>query len=240
MKIKIAIALLVVAVVGAGFTLWYKLDRRVPQPVWITTQPRAAFLYGWVDTDGTAGLPYWIWLVLPRIFPEYVGQPGGYAAFGIPWEEGREMPAGFAKQTIGYVRVSGNCALCHAASRPQGPSEAPSVLAAGHGTANVAAMLSFFARCAQDPRFTADDIFGEIDLATKLSFFDRLLYRYVLIPRTREALRNPRSLLFDSVLQQHGANPHSNAPEFRKRMEALENDLTGTEKANLTEYLRAG
>ncbi len=241
MKIRVAIAALVIVGLAAGITAWYAMKREMPQPSWVTAQPRSNFLYGWVASDGSRGLPYWIWLVLPRIFPEYVGKPGGYAAFGVPWEEGREMPAGFAKKTIGYVRVSGNCALCHATSHPQGPDEAPAVFAVGAGPrTNVAALLTFFSRCAQDPRFTADDILGEINMMTKLSLLDRLLYRYVLIPRTRRALLDPRSVIFDSALRQHSDKPRSSTPEFRQRMNALQNDLGGPEKDALVQYLKNG
>src|SRR5258708_7391175 len=82
-----------------------------------------------------AGIAYWIWLVLPRIFPEYQPYPGGYVAFGMTWEEGKEMPAGFSKKTVGYVRVAANCALCHAASYRSTPDATPEVVAAVPGRA---------------------------------------------------------------------------------------------------------
>src|ERR1035438_614440 len=117
------IVMLAVIVVGLAyeFGIWYEFYRDVPQPASITDTGRHRFLYGSVGTKESAGIPYWIWLALPRIFPEYLPGPRGYASLGLSWEETREMPVGLSKKTVGYVRVAGNCALCHAYSRPTGP-----------------------------------------------------------------------------------------------------------------------
>jgi hypothetical protein len=42
--------------------------------------------------------------------------------------------------------------------------------------------------CAKDPRFNADEILGEIALVYKLSWLDKLIYRYILIPITKKRL----------------------------------------------------
>lgn len=218
-KILIAAAVLVVLVVVIGITAWHKLYRDVPQPGWITADQRDDFLYGSVGAEGTAGMPYWIWLVLPRICPEHLPGQGGYASLGRPWEEGREMPAGFSKKTIGYVRVAASCALCHAASSGTGPDQVPAVVIAGPGHAtDIQPLLSFFMQCAQGPHFNADEILSEIDMATKLSVLDRLLYRFVLIPRTRKALLH-QSVLIDSELRLH--RQHPDAPFSPQRMKDL-------------------
>jgi hypothetical protein len=236
-NILIVVGVLVVLAV-AGIATWYKMFRQAPQPGWITAGQRDKFLYGSAGAEDAAGIPYWIWLALPRIFPEYMPGPGGYASLGLSWEETREMPVGLSKKTIGYVRVAGNCALCHAYSRPNGPDEAPTVFAAGLGhTAEVQKLLLFFKQCAQDPRFNADNILGEAYMATKLSLVDRLIYRYILIPRTRERFLQQDSVMIDAVLWRHSQDPHSGA-SFRQRMEALETELKGAEKDALVEYLK--
>jgi hypothetical protein len=217
MKTLLAVAVLVVFV--AGLAAWYKLYRDVPQPSWITADQRDAFLYGSVGAERTAGIPYWVWLVLPRICPEHLPGQGGYAALGRPWEEGKEMPAGFAKKTVGYVRVAGNCALCHAVSSHPGPNEVPVVVIAGPGqAADLQPLQTFLAQCAQDPHFNADDILSEIDMATKLSIVDHLLYRYILIPRAQRALLD-RSALIDSALRLHSQHP--DAPFSEPGMKSL-------------------
>jgi len=208
MRKTILMAVSVVTLLAIGSTIWYKFYRDVPQPQWIATDQSNDFLYGAVGAEDISGLPYWVWLALPRMFPEYMPGPGGYASLGLSWEEGREMPVGFAKKNVGYVRVTGNCALCHATSHAAGPDDVPTVVIATPGhTTNIQGLLTFFTQCAQDTRFNADEILAEVDTATKLSFLDRLLYRYVLIPRAKQALLNPGPTIFNPALRLHAEDP---------------------------------
>ncbi|HZF08492.1 MAG TPA: hypothetical protein VFE33_06855 [Thermoanaerobaculia bacterium] len=188
-KLLIALAVLGVLVLVVGITAWYKIFRDVPQPEWITKDQRNYFLYGSIGAEKwDGGIPYWIWLVLPRMFPEYLPGPGGYAAFGLSWEEGKEWPAGFSKKTVGFVRMGQNCAICHSTSYRTKEDEAPKVVPAGPGhTADIQGLIVFFTKCAADPRFNADDMLAEIDQVTKLSFLDRLIYRF-LVPMVKQAL----------------------------------------------------
>ena len=206
-------------VVALGLWAWYHLRREVPQPGWIAANPRDDFFYGSVGAERAAGLPYWVWLVLPRLCPNHLPGPGGYAALGRPWEQGREMPVGFAKKTVGYVRVGANCALCHAVSSRPGPDEVPlPVIARSGQAADPQPVQAFLAQCAGDPRFNADDILSEIDMATALSIPERVLYRYVLIPRARRALLGQTALI-DAELQAHRQHPE--APFSSARMKGL-------------------
>jgi len=216
-SVRVAVAILILLAV-AGVTVWYKIYREVPQPNWIATDERANFLYGSVGAERTAGLPYWIWLALPRLFPEYLPGPGGYAALGMSWEEGKEMPVGFSKKTIGCVRVAGNCALCHTASYRVTPDETPTVLPIVPCRTDVQRLFTFFRQCAQDPRFNATEILSEIDMATKLSCMDRLLYRFIWIPRTRNLL-SQGFLITDATLRRHSRDP--SAELSGERMRAL-------------------
>jgi len=231
MKTKILIVVLVVLVVVIGITVWWKLYRVVPQPSWITADQRDIFLYGSVDAQQVAGIPYWIWLSMPRMFPEYMPKPGGYAALGLSWEEGIEMPVGFAKQRIGYIRVSGNCALCHATSTRNSPDEIPTMVPAvlGH-TTDIQPLLTFFTRCAQDPRFTADEFLSQIDTWTSMPLLDRLIYRYVLVPRTRKALLDPAPVILAPELLVHSRDPKSDAPFSTEQMKALRDWMKQNEK----------
>ena len=214
----VAVLLLVVVAITAWANLW----REKPQPQWITADKRDNFLYGSVGGERDAGIPYWIWLALPRMFPEYMPGNGGYLSVGLSWEEGKEMPAGFSKKTVGYVRVAGNCAICHAASYRSGPDEGPEVVPVVPGrSSDVQALLTFFQQCAQDPRFNSTEIMTEINSATKLTWFDSLLYRYVLIPRTRRQLLSETDVVLDSVLRSHSRDPHSDAPFSEPRFREL-------------------
>lgn len=218
-KSRATIILPVLLIIAAGLMYWYKFYRDVPQPAWITASARDNFLYGSTGAERAAGIPYWIWLVLPRIFPEYLPYAGGYAAVGMTWEEGKEMPAGFSKKTVGYVRVAANCALCHAASYRSSLEATPEVVAAipGH-TVDPQPLLTFLKQCAQDPRFNASELLAEIDMATDLSFLDRVIYRFILIPRTRQALLDQNSAILDSTLRIHSQNPDASFSDPRLRV----------------------
>jgi hypothetical protein len=217
----------IVVVIVIGITIWSKFYWAAPQPQWITSDRRNDFLYGAVGADDTPGLPYWVWLALPRMFPEYMPGPGGYAALGLAWEEGKEMPVGFAKKTVGYVRVTGNCGLCHAASQATSSDDAPTLVIAARGdTSRFERLRTFLTQCAQDTRFNADEILTEVNTATKLSVLDRTLYRYVLISRTKRALVNPDRVLFNPALYRHAREPHSEFPQQRMK------DLEAWLKAN--------
>lgn len=168
---------------------WLLIDGQ-PQPVEITGDPRENFLYGSIGAESTAGIPYWIVVVLPRIFPDYLPGPGGYASLGLPWEEGKEFPTGFSKKTVIIPRVGFNCALCHSTQYRTSPDAKPVVVAAGgSNTADIQGLLDFFSKAANDRRFNAKTILTEVDSSYKLRWYQRLLYRFVLIPLTRANLR---------------------------------------------------
>jgi mono/diheme cytochrome c family protein len=180
--------ILVVLLLAGGIMTYVKFFREEPAPFFASDEEH--FLFGSVGTEGEQGIPYWIWLVLPRIFPEYLPGPGGYASTGILSTDGHEMPVGLSKVTIGFPRVAINCAMCHTASYRIRPGDAPIIVpgAPSHQTAPQQ-YLRFLIRSASDPRFTSDTILGEIAKNTRLSTLDQLLYRFVIVPATRRALQ---------------------------------------------------
>jgi hypothetical protein len=151
------------------------------------------FLFGSIGTEANEGVPYWIWLVLPRVFPDLLPGPGGYASLGLVSRGGAEMPIGLSKVTVGFPRVGINCAFCHTASYRLRADDPPVLVPAGpsHQTAPQAYFRFLFA-AASDPRFNASAIMGEIAKNTRLPLMDRLLMRFALIPGTRRALRRAR------------------------------------------------
>ena len=68
------------AAVG-GLFAYNRFFREEPAPYFASDEEH--FLYGSVGTEAEQGVPYWIWLVLPRVFPEYLPGPGGYASLGL-------------------------------------------------------------------------------------------------------------------------------------------------------------
>ena len=176
----------VLVLLGVAGMAWFYLFRAV-QTHYAAVEEQ--FKYGSIGTEQKEGIPYWIWLVLPRVFADQLPATGGYTSFGFVWEDGRETPIGFAKKTIGFPRIGVNCGLCHTATWRKRPNDSPEILlGAPSHQVDIQSYQTFLFRTASDPRFTADVILPAIDALSQLSFADKLLYRYVLIPQTKQAL----------------------------------------------------
>ncbi|MCC5615550.1 cytochrome c [Nostoc sp. CHAB 5836] len=186
-RVITSIVLVVILLVGVvGYVGWYNLLREVPT---YYESPEEHFKYGSIGTEEAQGVPYWIWMVLPRIFPDKLPRPGGYTSLGITWEEGKEMPVGFTKKTIGFPRVGITCAVCHTATYRKTEKDKPTIVAAAPANKfDSQGYLRFLSATAGDPRFTADYILDEIKYSYRLSWLENLLYRYLLIPQTKKAL----------------------------------------------------
>lgn len=181
-----AAAILVLSAGIVGGVGWYSLFREVPT---YYESAEEHFKYGSTGTEQQQGVPYWIWLVLPRIFPDKLPAPGGYTSLGITWEEGKEMPVGFTKKTIGFPRVGINFATCHTATFRQTAKDKPAIIPAGPSSKfDSQGYIRFLSACASDPRFNADYILDEIKYHHEFSPFEKLLYRYLIIPPTKKAL----------------------------------------------------
>ena len=153
---------------AGGVYAWSKFFREVPQEVCGDVEPsrraelcadpaEERFKYGSLGAEWDLGIPYPIFHVLPRVFGDLMPGPGGYAAFGIPWEEGRELPVGFSKKTVGFPRITQTCAICHAASYRTSPDAAPVIVPTGPShTTNAMAFLDFLEAAANDPRWSGD------------------------------------------------------------------------------------
>ena len=181
-----ALVALVFVVLPAGLIVYDRIFREdFPQYAALEDH----FKYGSIGNDHTDGLPYWIWLVLPRVFPEYLPRPGGYETLGFQWEPGRQVPIGLSKVDIGFPRVAINCAVCHIASWRERQDDIPVLFPGGvSSTVNLQAYLRFLGAAASDPRFNADTLLQAIGYEVDLDWVDRLLYRHLIIPLTREAL----------------------------------------------------
>ena len=130
--------------------------------------------------------------MLPTVFADKL--PGGYASVGMVWEPGRELPVGFSKVDLsGGPRVAINCAFCHTATVRTAPADPPTiVLAAAGNRVNPQAYARFLHAAAADPRFNAGEILKAIDGVTKMSWTQRMQYRWVLIPGMRSGLQKQR------------------------------------------------
>src|SRR3954463_16233234 len=99
----ISLFVLVVLLLFGGWFTYAKFFRQEPE---VFANDEEHFKYGSLGAGGERGISYYLWLVLPRVFPELMPGPGGYKSFGLVWEEGHEIPIGFAKKTVGFARVT--------------------------------------------------------------------------------------------------------------------------------------
>ncbi len=190
----ILIVLLVVAAFGAWFT-WYQFFREEPEGEWAAENGHSSqdmrFMYGSIGGERSAGIPYWIVYVLPRVFADKLPGPGGFASLGLSWEQGKDLPIGFTTKVVGFKRVAQNCAACHTASYRTKRNELPTFVPSGPAhTFNLEAFFRFTIDCAKDPRFNSDTLMNQIETVRpkEMSLLERLIYRYILIPVTRRAL----------------------------------------------------
>ncbi|HEY1583775.1 MAG TPA: hypothetical protein VGF73_11825 [Chthoniobacterales bacterium] len=165
------------------------------QPV-AYASPEEHFKYGSLGGERESGIPYWIWKVLPKLFPEYL--PGGkyvpgheYASLGFLYESGRDLPIGVSQRdTQGISRVFLNCAACHAGSVRASP-QSPRAIYTGmpSNTVDLEGFQRFIFACASDPRFNADRLMCEMQaLGAKYDLLNQTIMRYYAIPLMRERL----------------------------------------------------
>ena len=148
------------------------------------------FKYGSIGSEPANGIPYWIWKVLPDMFPEKLPRRGGtgYENFGLIQEPGRDTPIGMSVRRVIVDRVGLNCALCHTGTVRDAPGAARRVyLGMPANNFDLQSYARFLYGAAKDPRFTADNVLQAIERRTKLGPLDRLIYR-MAVWQTREAL----------------------------------------------------
>ncbi|MFN3232342.1 MAG: c-type cytochrome [Alphaproteobacteria bacterium] len=182
--IALGFVLFLVATV-AGIT-WWKFFKEGEQHFADETEQ---FKYGSLGGELLAGIPYPIFMILPRVFPDLIDGYGGYGAFGIAWEEGERLPIGLSIKRRGFERVTVNCALCHTTSYRLSPRENPRFAVGGPGhTVDVQALLRFLFAAANDRRFSSSRLLPEMALHFKMDWIDVALYKFAIIPATRKAL----------------------------------------------------
>jgi hypothetical protein len=147
------------------------------------------FKYGSIGSEPVNGLPYWVWKVLPDMFPEKLPVPGkGYEAFGLIQEPDRETPIGFSVRRVYIDRVGMNCALCHTGTVRETPqSQARIISGMPANKLDLQGYARFLYACAKDPRFTADNVIQAIERRKYLNPVEKIIYREA-VWRTRDAL----------------------------------------------------
>lgn len=152
------------------------------------------FKYGSIGGEEANGIPYWIWKVLPVMFPDKL--PGeGYTSLGFIQEPDQDLPIGFSQSKILFNRVGQNCATCHAGSLRDTANSQPQIITAmPSNTVDLEGYIKFLSEVAVDKRFTAQEMMPQIEaMGANLNPLEKLIYRYLAIPQTRDALLAQRS-----------------------------------------------
>lgn len=154
------------------------------------------FKYGSIGSEPANGIPYWIWKVLPDMFPEKLPAPGnGYEAFGLLQERDMDTPIGFSIRRVIVDRVGMNCALCHTGTVRDTPQSQKRIIVGMPANGlDLQSYARFLYACARDPRFTVDNVMQAIARRKRLNPLEKLIYREA-IWRTREALIQQANLL---------------------------------------------
>ena len=121
-------------------------------------------------------LPFWVWRSLPQVFPEYIPGAGGYLSFGFEWTRGEQLPEGLTMTDGSIPRI-----------HSENPAS-PGPVGVGGAPADITGYKAFLIAAAKDPRFTAENILPIIAYNVHLSLLQKLRYKYLVIPQTREAL----------------------------------------------------
>src|ERR1019366_4822131 len=85
--VRVCLAIVLVLVGASGYTLWYHLARAEPDISYSSVEDH--FKYGAIGLGADSRVPYWIWKVLPDMFPEYLPGSGGWASLGLIYEDGQ-------------------------------------------------------------------------------------------------------------------------------------------------------
>jgi len=186
-RLFITIGLIFTLLLGSVWYLsWVHLSRKIPVAY---ASPEQQFNYGTIGTEQIDSVPYWIWLILPRLFPEKLPGPGGYASLKMDWKAGEEVPVGLTKQTIGVPRVSLNCAACHTAAFSSFDNKEFSMLLTDSAPKfDLQGYIDFLRRSANDPRFEPDYLLNNLQNVYDLSWIEKNFYRFVIIPKSKQAL----------------------------------------------------
>ena len=123
----------------------------------------ARFDYGSLGGELVAGIPYPIFMILPRVFPDlveryaiegYGPEKPGMAATAPSASPGRKdngCRSGSRSSGSAQERVTLNCALCHTASYRLAPDTPPQFAVGGPAhTLNLQGLLRFLIAASQD------------------------------------------------------------------------------------------
>jgi hypothetical protein len=155
----------------------------------VYNEPVAHFKFGSTGGERTAGLPYWMWKVLPAMFPEFLPEPSkGLASLGFVFDPSRpfdrDLPVGVSKRNVqGIDRVFLNCAVCHVGTVRDNPESTPRIITGmPANTVDLQGFERFLFNCATSEKFTPQRLMDEMKrIGATDDVINRLILRYVAI-----------------------------------------------------------
>lgn len=221
------------------FTLWYYFFREVPDLEF--GDDYMQYKYGAIGLSIETRVPYYLFEVLPEVFPELIPATGGpvpnppskdaFARFAkamgviaIPGD-GQPQPVGFSLREVGFKSVEPNCALCHILQvqlppTPEDPAPTRIVYGAPNSALDIQSYQWFLYNAAVSPKFNAPTLMRAIEKRHDLGFLDYFFYRAVIIPATKGLLSQLRS---DYTWQW----AHGRAPQGRGRTDTFNTTKQG-------------
>ena len=151
----------------------------------------------------TVGLPYWLFRVLPEVFPDKLpNRPGqGYARLGFIYETpSSDLPIGTTRSHDWVPLVGLNCATCHSGTYRDAPGATPKIVLGMPAHAmDLQGYARFLSACAKDPRFNADTLVAAMKKHPEFGFFDGLVYSWFAIGRSKDGIleRDRHNAWFD-------------------------------------------
>lgn len=151
------------------------------------------------------GIPYWLWVALPELFPEYLPdkKPGrGYSAFGMIYEPGADpryaLPFGVSMRNYrGIDVVYLNCGACHIGTVRDAPGATPRIIPGmpAHRF-DLGAWGTFLTTIPKDQKFTPQRLLDQIAamqddphrLIDKPDLINRLIFKYAAVYLMRDKL----------------------------------------------------
>lgn len=184
---------LLVLLIVVVYQMWANLLSVRPEINYVTDEDQ--FKYGAIGLGMESRIPLYLFQVLPEVFKEKLPQNGleGYRSLGLIFEEGKDIPVGFAQRHIGYKTVEPNCAFCHTGSyvtEPGGKSEL--ILGGPAHELDLQGFQWFLYDCANDDRFNPDTLMAYIDKIAEMGFVERSIYKNVILPFAKNSLKQQR------------------------------------------------
>jgi hypothetical protein len=201
-SLKIAFRAVLAALVLFGLYLVIRLTSDRPVEY---TDAVLHFKHGSTGGERTMGIPYWFWVALPELFPEYLPDHKagrGYKSFGLIYENGDDpryaLPVGLSMRNYrGLDVVYLNCAVCHTGTVRDAPGTEPRVVTGmPANTLNLGAFEQFLTTIPLDQKFIPQRILDQIESMQhnpnrridKPDFINRLIFRYYAVYVMREKM----------------------------------------------------